>query len=171
VYKFWDSITKEDLEFSVGSKANVWEVKDPLLLKEYEGGRDACGGRGVAATMLPSVRRVFLGRVTCCDVMMVYKFWDSITKEDLEFSVGSKANVWEVKDPLRILDLPNVGLGPDRELEVLLGDRVPELVHHHDGEEFFNSLCMLLAVMMVYKFWDSITKEDLEFSVGSKAGR
>ncbi|POY72344.1 hypothetical protein BMF94_4646 [Rhodotorula taiwanensis] len=33
-------------------------------------------------------------------VMMVYKFWDSITKEDLEFSVGSKANVWEVKDPL-----------------------------------------------------------------------
>lgn len=25
------AITKEDLEFSVGSKANVWEVKDPLL--------------------------------------------------------------------------------------------------------------------------------------------
>jgi hypothetical protein len=33
-------------------------------------------------------------------VMMVYKYWDSITKEDLEFSVGSKAAVWEVKDPL-----------------------------------------------------------------------
>lgn len=33
-------------------------------------------------------------------VMMVYKYWDSITKEDLEFSVGSKASVWEVKDPL-----------------------------------------------------------------------
>ncbi|KIY50055.1 hypothetical protein FISHEDRAFT_40003 [Fistulina hepatica ATCC 64428] len=33
-------------------------------------------------------------------VMMVYKYWDSITKEDLEFSVGSKATVWEVKDPL-----------------------------------------------------------------------
>ena len=31
VYKYWDSITKEDLEFSVGSKAAVWEVKDPLL--------------------------------------------------------------------------------------------------------------------------------------------
>ncbi|GAA5867797.1 hypothetical protein JCM3774_005855 [Rhodotorula dairenensis] len=40
--------------------------------------------------------------------------------------------------------------------------------HYLDGT-FFNSLCMLLAVMMVYKFWDSITKEDLEFSVGSKA--
>jgi len=33
-------------------------------------------------------------------VMMVYKYWDSITREDLEFSVGSKAAVWEVKDPL-----------------------------------------------------------------------
>ncbi|KAK2464866.1 hypothetical protein APHAL10511_002942 [Amanita phalloides] len=33
-------------------------------------------------------------------VMMVYKYWDSITREDLEFSVGSKATVWEVKDPL-----------------------------------------------------------------------
>lgn len=53
-------------------------------------------------------------------VMMVYKYWDceplnvsppsppvtdsrlcaAITKEDLEFSVGSKGNVWEVKDPL-----------------------------------------------------------------------
>ncbi|WVF66043.1 chitin synthase export chaperone [Kwoniella sp. CBS 6097] len=33
-------------------------------------------------------------------VMMIYKYWDSITKEDLEFSVGSKAAVWEVKDPL-----------------------------------------------------------------------
>ncbi|KAK4685757.1 hypothetical protein P7C73_g4380, partial [Tremellales sp. Uapishka_1] len=33
-------------------------------------------------------------------VMMVYKYWDSITKEDLEFSVGSKQSVWEVKDPL-----------------------------------------------------------------------
>lgn len=33
-------------------------------------------------------------------VMMVYKYWDSITREDLEFSVGSKVAVWEVKDPL-----------------------------------------------------------------------
>jgi hypothetical protein len=33
-------------------------------------------------------------------VMMIYKYWDSITKEDLEFSVGSKVAVWEIKDPL-----------------------------------------------------------------------
>ncbi|EIN13146.1 chitin synthase export chaperone [Punctularia strigosozonata HHB-11173 SS5] len=38
-------------------------------------------------------------------VMMVYKYWDSITKEDLEFSVGSKQAVWEVKDPL-LADYP-----------------------------------------------------------------
>ncbi|OLL26020.1 Chitin synthase export chaperone [Neolecta irregularis DAH-3] len=29
--QFWDSITKEDLEFSVSMKANVWEVKERLL--------------------------------------------------------------------------------------------------------------------------------------------
>ncbi|GAA6029157.1 hypothetical protein JCM8097_001628 [Rhodosporidiobolus ruineniae] len=40
--------------------------------------------------------------------------------------------------------------------------------HYLDGT-FFHSLCMLFSVMMVYKYWDSITKEDLEFSVGSKA--
>lgn len=33
-------------------------------------------------------------------VMMVYKYWDSITREDLEFSVGIKQNNWEVKEPL-----------------------------------------------------------------------
>lgn len=39
--------------------------------------------------------------------------------------------------------------------------------HYIDGT-FFGALCLLFAVMMVYKYWDSITKEDLEFSVGSK---
>jgi len=31
---------------------------------------------------------------------MVYKYWDSITKEDLEFSVGTKQGHWDVKEPL-----------------------------------------------------------------------
>lgn len=35
-----------------------------------------------------------------------------------------------------------------------------------DGLFFANTL-ILLSVMMVYKYWDSITKEDLEFSVGA----
>lgn len=44
---------------------------------------------------------LFFGTVaTLLSVMMVYKYWDSITKEDLEFSVGSKQNVWEVKELL-----------------------------------------------------------------------
>lgn len=40
--------------------------------------------------------------------------------------------------------------------------------HYMDGL-FFATICNLLAVMMVYKFWDSITQEDLEFSVGARA--
>ncbi|CAO3612148.1 unnamed protein product [Mucor hiemalis] len=39
--------------------------------------------------------------------------------------------------------------------------------HYVDGM-FFGAICQLLTVMMIYKYWDSITKEDLEFSVGSK---
>lgn len=39
--------------------------------------------------------------------------------------------------------------------------------HYLDGL-FFSTILNLLAVMMVYKFWDSITKEDLEFAVGIK---
>ncbi|GAB5588229.1 Chitin synthase [Umbelopsis nana] len=42
-----------------------------------------------------------------------------------------------------------------------------QVKHYVDGL-FFGTICALLAVMMVYKYWDSITKEDLEFSVGSK---
>lgn len=48
------------------------------------------------------------------------------------------------------------------------GEEVCRAVKHYIDGTFFGTLCMLLAVMMVYKYWDSITKEDLEFSVGSK---
>ncbi|KKA26972.1 hypothetical protein TD95_004976 [Thielaviopsis punctulata] len=41
------------------------------------------------------------------------------------------------------------------------------LSHYIDGL-FFATVCNLLAVMMVYKYWDSITREDLEFSVGTR---
>lgn len=45
---------------------------------------------------------LFFGTIcTLLAVMMVYKYWDSITKEDLEFSVGSKQNIWEVKELLQ----------------------------------------------------------------------
>lgn len=35
----------------------------------------------------------------------------------------------------QLLHFPVIHPGADRELEVLLGDRVPVLVHHHDGEQ------------------------------------
>lgn len=38
-------------------------------------------------------------------------------------------------------------------------------LHYVDGV-FFGTIAILLSVMMVYKYWDSITKEDLEFSIG-----
>jgi len=43
-----------------------------------------------------------------------------------------------------------------------------DAVSHYVDGLFFGTLCTLLSVMMIYKYWDSITKEDLEFSVGSK---
>lgn len=46
--------------------------------------------------------------------------------------------------------------------------QICDAVSHYIDGLFFYTLCMLLSVMMVYKYWDSITKEDLEFSVGSK---
>ena len=42
---------------------------------------------------------------------------------------------------------------------------VCEHVQHYIDGLFFATICNLLGVMMVYKYWDSITKEDLEFSV------
>ncbi|CAG8471279.1 5671_t:CDS:2 [Ambispora gerdemannii] len=46
--------------------------------------------------------------------------------------------------------------------------RICDAAKHYIDGLFFGTICNLLAVMMVYKYWDSITKEDLEFSVGSK---
>ncbi|ROW12837.1 hypothetical protein VMCG_00210 [Cytospora schulzeri] len=47
-------------------------------------------------------------------------------------------------------------------------DKICNAVGHYVDGLFFATMCNLLAVMMVYKYWDSITKEDLEFSVGTR---
>ncbi|TQB72986.1 Chitin synthase, class 7 [Monascus purpureus] len=47
-------------------------------------------------------------------------------------------------------------------------DTICDRVQHYLDGLFFSTLCNLFAVMMIYKYWDSITKEDLEFSVGVK---
>lgn len=46
--------------------------------------------------------------------------------------------------------------------------QVCNAVDHYIDGLFFETLCYLLSVMMVYKYYDAITREDLEFSVGSK---
>jgi hypothetical protein len=44
--QYWDSITKEDLEFSVGSKQAVWEVKESLLRGDEDDSPGLQGGQG-----------------------------------------------------------------------------------------------------------------------------
>ncbi|KAI9651815.1 MAG: Chitin synthase, class 7 [Alyxoria varia] len=51
-----------------------------------------------------------------------------------------------------------------------LGQPICDGASHYLDGLFFTTVCNLLAVMMVYKYWDTITTEDLEFSVGSKPG-
>jgi hypothetical protein len=52
----------------------------------------------------------------------------------------------------------------------VFSDTICNNVEHYLDGLFFATICNLLAVMMVYKYWDSITREDLEFSVGAKQG-
>ncbi|KAL2075679.1 hypothetical protein VTL71DRAFT_622 [Oculimacula yallundae] len=50
----------------------------------------------------------------------------------------------------------------------VFSSQICNAVQHYLDGLFFATICNLLAVMMVYKYWDSITREDLEFSVGTK---
>ncbi|KAF2011494.1 chitin synthase export chaperone [Aaosphaeria arxii CBS 175.79] len=50
----------------------------------------------------------------------------------------------------------------------VLSDTICEEAQHYLDGLFIATICNLLGVMMVYKYWDSITREDLEFSVGVK---
>ncbi|CAH7688260.1 chitin synthase III catalytic subunit [Phakopsora pachyrhizi] len=71
---------------------------------------------------------------------------------------------WPIGDILFGLGFFTVGLVLVYGFSLTICDAI---THYVDGL-FFAELCFLLSVMMVYKYWDSITKEDLEFSVGSK---
>jgi len=68
-------------------------------------------------------------------VMMVYKYWDSITKEDLEFSVGSKAAVWEVKDPL--LAAPAMDYADDGDTQSNYNGGAASLVGGVSGGQYY----------------------------------
>lgn len=49
---------------------------------------------------------------------------------------------------------------------VLFSNQFCHLASHYVDGMFLGSLFILLAVMMIYKYWDSITAEDMEFCVG-----
>ena len=73
-------------------------------------------------------------------VMMVYKYWDSITKEDLEFSVGSKAAVWEVKEPFLGGGAGAGGPGEHWEEDAVshYGGPAPSLIGGLSGGQYYN---------------------------------
>jgi hypothetical protein len=50
---------------------------------------------------------------------------------------------------------------------IVLSSYICHLTGHYVDGTFFSNLFILLSVMMVYKYWSSITKEDLEFSLGA----
>ena len=54
VYKYWDSITKEDLEFSVASKANVWLLQEDKDYDQFEKGLGTTAGYNSTATFARS---------------------------------------------------------------------------------------------------------------------
>ncbi|KAJ1890790.1 Chitin synthase, class 7 [Kickxella alabastrina] len=53
-------------------------------------------------------------------------------------------------------------------IQIFISDKICSAIKHYVDGVFFGTICTLLSVMMIYKYWDSITKEDLEFSVGGK---
>ncbi|KAF8232992.1 hypothetical protein L208DRAFT_1423012 [Tricholoma matsutake] len=71
-------------------------------------------------------------------VMMIYKYWDSITKEDLEFSVGSKQAVWEVKDPLLAQPTGALSDYPEDDGSNYHGGPPASLVGGMTGQQFYN---------------------------------
>lgn len=49
----------------------------------------------------------------------------------------------------------------------VFNNQVCEGTSHYTDGKFFATVCNLFANMMIYKFWDMITTEDLEFSVAN----
>lgn len=45
----------------------------------------------------------------------------------------------------------------------LLSAQICHKTSHYIDGLFFSCICSLFSVMMVYKYWDSLTKDDLEF--------
>lgn len=52
-------------------------------------------------------------------------------------------------------------------LTYVFGETVCKGTAHYVDGLFFGSLCNVFTIMMIYKFWDMITTDDLEFSVAN----
>lgn len=52
-------------------------------------------------------------------------------------------------------------------LAYAVNDKICDGSSHYVDGLFFGTVCNLFTVMMIYKFWDMITTDDLEFSVAS----
>lgn len=52
-------------------------------------------------------------------------------------------------------------------LTYVFGDKICSGTAHYVDGLFFGSLCNVFTIMMIYKFWDMITTDDLEFSVAN----
>ncbi|CAH2351763.1 chitin synthase export chaperone [[Candida] railenensis] len=52
-------------------------------------------------------------------------------------------------------------------LAYVFSENICEGLSHYIDGIFFGSLCNIFAIMMIYKFWDMITTDDLEFSVAN----
>jgi hypothetical protein len=54
-------------------------------------------------------------------------------------------------------------------VQYVLADSVCSITKHYVDGLFFSTICSLISVMIIYKYWNSITRDDLEFSIGGKS--
>ena len=52
-------------------------------------------------------------------------------------------------------------------LTYVFSDKICRGASHYVDGLFFGSACNVFTFMMIYKFWDMITSDDLEFSVAN----
>ncbi|KAK9703527.1 Chitin synthase, class 7 [Basidiobolus ranarum] len=72
--------------------------------------------------------------------------------------------------PLGVIFLSTVSFIAGQVLFNYFGPDVCELLSHYTDSLFFTILATLFSVMMIYKYWDSLTNDDLEYSLDYQPG-
>lgn len=143
-----------------GTTLSVWLMRIcSLIMFLLTGAIAICtflgyGGLGPTKTtalfvLLYIVNALFLFVYVCCQILLV---------------LGTLEDRW----PLGDIAFGAFFFAVGQVLLYVFSSKICQGVSHYLDGMFFATICNLLAVMMVYKYWDSITKEDLEFSVGTK---